>query len=138
MNNSKIILEVNDLGQLWRIFKLDAFYLLYLNSIWCFNADGSSYWGMFVFQCRRVMSIKTRNTQISCFKAFGSWNLYSEISCFNAFGSWDLSVFFFEGPTATFSKFMKWKDRKTSYYLWITELLKLCPNNEMSIYHALL
>ena len=69
LNNSKIILEVKDLGQLWRIFKLDAFYLLYLNSIGVENRRAIILRN-FRVENRRATNIKTRNS-ISCWKPMG-------------------------------------------------------------------
>ena len=90
LNNSKIILEVKDLGQLWRIFKHLACY--YFSTQFGVENRRAIILRNVRVESRRAMNTKTRNTQISCFNAFGSWNLYAEISCFNAFGSWHLSV----------------------------------------------
>ena len=74
LNNSKIILEVKDLGQLWRIFKHLACYYIstqfgvsmptghHIEECSCFNADGSrtlkrEIWNL-VFQCLRVMGFE--------------------------------------------------------------------------------
>ena len=77
LNNSKIILEVKDLGQLWRIFKHLACY--YFSTQFGVENRRAIILRNVRVENRRAMNIKTRKTQISCFNAFGSWDLSNYI-----------------------------------------------------------